>query len=153
VDKSVARFGVTTVAQQLGQETAERRFQTSLVGLFSLAALLLAGIGIYGLMHYFVEQRRNEIGVRMALGARYEDVVTLVMRQGLTLVGSGIAIGSVAALGITRLFSSLLYGIGSNDPLTFLVAPVILLGAAGLACWIPARRAARIDPLVALRHD
>jgi predicted permease len=153
VDKSVARFGVTTVEQQLGQETAERRFQTSLVGLFSLAALLLSGIGIYGLMHYFVEQRRNEIGVRMALGARYEDVVTLVMRQGLTLVGSGITIGSVAALGITRLFSSLLYGIGSNDPLTFLVAPVILLGAAGLACWIPARRAARIDPLAALRHD
>jgi putative ABC transport system permease protein len=125
----------------------------SLIGLFSLAALLLSAIGIYGLIHYFVEQRTNEIGVRMALGARYGDVVTLVMRQGLTLAGYGITVGLLAALGMARLFSSLLYGVGSNDPLTFVVAPVILLGVAVLACWIPARRAARIDPVNALRHD
>jgi putative ABC transport system permease protein len=104
-------------------------------------------------MHYFVDQRKNEIGVRMALGARYGNVVALVMRQGLTLVGSGIAVGSLAALGITRLLAGLLYGVSSNDPLTFVAAPVILLGAAALACWIPARDAARIDPVVALRHD
>ena len=124
-----------------------------MIGLFSLAALLLSAIGIYGLIHYFVEQRTNEIGVRMALGARYGDVVTLVMRQGLTLAGCGITVGLLAALGMARLFSSLLYGVGSNDPLTFVVAPVILLGVAVLACWIPARRAARIDPVNALRHD
>jgi ABC-type antimicrobial peptide transport system permease subunit len=115
--------------------------------------LLLAAIGIYGLMHYFVEQRKNEIGVRTALGARYRNVVALVMRQGLTLVSSGIAVGSLAALAITRLLSGLLYGVSSNDPLTFVAAPVILLGAAALACWLPARDAARIDPVVALRHD
>jgi predicted permease len=153
LDNSVAEFGVTTVEQQLSQDSAERRFQTSLIGLFSVAALLLAAIGIYGLMHYFVDQRKNEIGVRMALGARYGNVVALVMRQGLTLVGSGIAVGSLAALGITRLLAGLLYGVSSNDPLTFVAAPVILLGAAALACWIPARDAARIDPVVALRHD
>jgi putative ABC transport system permease protein len=152
-DNSVAKFGITTVEQQLSQETDERRFQTSLISLFSLAALLLSGIGIYGLMHYFVEQRTNEIGVRVALGAHHGDVVRLVMRQGLTLVGSGIAVGLFAGLSITHLFSSLLYGVSSSDPLTFMVAPVILLGAAALACWIPARRASRIDPVVALRHD
>jgi putative ABC transport system permease protein len=107
----------------------------------------------YGLMHYFVEQRRNEIGVRMALGARHQDVIALVMHQGLALVISGIVIGSLVALGVTRLFSGLLYGVGFNDPLTFVVAPAILLGAATLACWLPTRRAARIDPLMALRHD
>ena len=104
-------------------------------------------------MHYFVEQRRNEIGVRMALGARHQDVIALVMHQGLALVISGIVIGSLVALGVTRLFSGLLYGVGFNDPLTFVVAPAILLGAATLACWLPTRRAARIDPLMALRHD
>jgi len=153
MDNSVAKFVVTTVEKQLSEDSAERRFQTSLIGLFSVAALLLAAIGIYGLMHYFVEQRRNEIGLRMALGARYGNVVALVMRQGLTLAGFGVAVGSLAALGITRLLSGLLYGVSSNDPLTFVAAPLILLGAAALACWIPARDAARIDPVVALRHD
>jgi predicted permease len=153
LDKGVAKFDVTTVEQQLGEQTAERRFQTSLIALFSLVALLLSGIGIYGLMHYFVAQRTNEIGVRMALGARYGSVLALVLRQGLTLAGIGIVVGIAGALGLTRLLSSLLYGTTPTDLFTFAAAPTILLGAAGLACWIPARRAARIDPMLALRQE
>jgi len=153
MDKSVAKFDITTVEQQLGEQTAGRRFQTSLIGLFSMVALLMSAIGIYGLMHYFVVQRANEIGVRMALGARYSNVLALVLRQGLALAGAGIAVGTLGALGLTRLLRSLLFGITPTDPATFVAAPAILLGVAVLACWIPARRAARIDPMLALRQD
>jgi ABC-type antimicrobial peptide transport system permease subunit len=153
MDKSVARFNVTTVEQQLGEQTAARRFQTSLLSLFSLAALLLSAIGIYGLMHFFVAQRTNEIGVRMALGARQVNVLTLVFRQGLTLATAGIAVGILGAFALTRLLSTLLYSVTPTDPVTFTTAPAILLVVAALACWIPARRAARIDPMLALRHD
>jgi predicted permease len=153
MDKSVARFNITTVDQQLGEQTAARRFQTALLGLFSLAALLLSAIGIYGLMHFFVAQRTNEIGVRMALGARQVNVLALVFRQGLTLATVGVAVGILGALALTRLLSTLLYSITPADPVTFATAPAILLVVAALACWIPARRAARIDPMLALRHD
>jgi len=153
LDKSVAKFQVATVEQQLGQETAERRFQTSLIGLFSLAALVLSAIGIYGLMHYFVAQRTNEIGVRMALGARYSNVLGLVLRQGLLLAGIGVMVGVFGALALTRLLSSLLFAVTPTDPVTFAAAPVLLLAVAALACWIPARRAAAIDPVRALRQE
>jgi predicted permease len=153
MDKSVARFNVTTVDQQLGEQAAARRFQTSLLGLFSLAALLLSAIGIYGLMHFFVAQRTNEIGVRMALGARQVNVLALVFRQGLTLATVGIAVGILGAFALTRLLSILLYSVTPTDPVTFATAPAVLLLVAALACWIPARRAARIDPMLALRHD
>ena len=138
---------------QLGEQTAARRFQTSLLGLFSLAALLLSAIGIYGLMHFFVAQRTNEIGVRMALGARQVNVLALVFRQGLTLAIVGIAVGILGAFALTRLLSTLLYSVTPTDPVTFATAPAILLVVAALACWIPASRAARIDPMLALRHD
>jgi predicted permease len=153
MDPGVPRFEVTTVEQQLGEQTAERRFQTSLLGLFSLLALFLSAVGIYGLMHYFVVQRTNEIGVRMALGARYGNVLALVLRQGLALAGTGILFGIAGALALTHLLSSLLYGVTATDPLTFATAPAILLGAAAVACWIPARHAARIDPILALRQE
>ncbi len=153
VDKSVAKFKVTTVEDQLGQQTAERRFQTSLIGLFSLAALLLSAIGIYGLMHYFVVQRANEIGVRMALGARSLDVLALVLRQGMSLAAVGATLGILGAFALTRLLSGLLFGVTPTDPLTYAAAPAILLAVAALACWIPARRAAAIDPVRALRQD
>jgi ABC-type antimicrobial peptide transport system permease subunit len=153
MDKSVARFNVTTVDQQLGEQTAARRFQTALLGLFSLAALLLSAIGIYGLMHFFVAQRTNEIGVRMALGARQVNVLALVFRQGLTLATVGIAVGILGAFALTRLLATLLYSVTPTDPVTFATAPAVLLVVAALACWIPARRAARIDPMLALRHD
>jgi ABC-type antimicrobial peptide transport system permease subunit len=153
MDKSVAKFEVTRVDQLLREQTAERRFQTSLIGLFSVVALFLSAIGIYGLMHFFVVQRTNEIGVRMALGARYGTVLALVLRQGLTLAGLGIMLGILGAFGLTQLLSSLLYGITPTDPLTFAMAPTVLLGVALLACAIPARRAARIDPMLALRQE
>jgi predicted permease len=153
MDKSVARFNVTTVDQQLGEQTAARRFQTSLLGLFSLSALLLSAIGIYGLMHFFVAQRTNEIGVRMTLGARQVNVLALVFRQGLTLATVGIAVGILGAFALTRVLSTLLYRVTPTDPVTFATAPAILLAVAALACWIPARRAAQIDPMQALRHD
>jgi predicted permease len=153
MDKSVARFNVTTVDQQLGEQTAARRFQTALLSLFSLAALLLSALGIYGLMHFFVAQRTNEIGVRMALGARQVNVLALVFRQGLALATVGIAVGILGAFALTRLLSTLLYSVSPTDPVTFATAPTALLVVAALACWIPARRAARIDPMVALRHD
>jgi putative ABC transport system permease protein len=153
MDKSVAKFGVTTVEQELVDESAERRFNTSLLALFSSIALFLSAIGIYGLMHYSVSQRKHEIGVRMALGAPYGEVLAMVLRQGLLLAGTGVCIGTLAALGLTRMLASLLYGITATDLLTFALAPAVLLGVAALACWLPARRAASIDPVQALRQD
>ncbi len=153
MDKTVAKAGITTVERQLGEQTAERRFHTSLIGLFSFIALFLSAIGIYGLMHHFVVQRTHEIGVRIALGARYGNVLALVLGQGLALAGAGIVVGIFGALGLTQMLTSLLYGVTATDPATFLAAPAVLLGVAGLACWIPARRAARIDPVHALRQD
>jgi putative ABC transport system permease protein len=153
MDRSVAKFSVTTVEQQLGEQTAERRFQTALISLFSLIALSLSAIGIYGLMHYFVVQRTHEIGVRMALGARQSNVLALVVRQGILLASAGIGVGSILALGFAELLSKLLYGVTPTDPLTLATAPLVLLAVAALACWLPARRAARVDPLLALRED
>ena len=153
LDASVAKFEVNTVESQVREQGGERRFQTSLFGLFSLVALLLSAIGIYGLMHYFVVQRTNEIGLRMALGARSGNVLALVLRQGFSLAAVGVAIGLVAAFGLTRWFSSMLFGITATDPATFAGTACILLGVAMLACWIPGRRAARIDPVLALRQE
>jgi ABC-type antimicrobial peptide transport system permease subunit len=153
IDKSVARFNVTTVEQQLQSQTAERRFQTSLVGIFSCVALLLSAIGIYGLMHYFVAERTNEIGMRIAMGAVYGDVLRLILRQGLMLAGVGMIVGLTGAFGVTRLISSLLYGVTPTDAVTFVIAPLVLLLVALIACWIPAHRAARIDPMAVLRQE
>jgi putative ABC transport system permease protein len=120
--------------------------------------ILLAGAGLLArsflrLMHHYVIQRTNEIGVRMALGARRGSVLALILRQGLKLAGAGVAVGIIGAFGFTRLLSSMLYETKSTDPLTFVVTPVILLGVAALACLIPARRATRIDPMIALRQE
>jgi ABC-type antimicrobial peptide transport system permease subunit len=129
------------------------RFIAQLGSAFSLFALLLACVGLYGVMSYDVARRTREIGIRMALGAQRRDVVGLVLRETMLLVFIGVIIGLGAALGATRLVASLLYGVTPNDPLTIALASMLLLTVAALAGYLPARRASRVDPMVALRHD
>ena len=144
---------VSTIDQIFAQGLFAPRMGAALLGLFGLLALVLAAIGIYGVMAYSVSQRTHEIGIRMALGAAGQDVVRMLVRQGLTLTGIGLGVGLVAAFFVTRLAGSLLYGISATDPLTF-AGVVVILGMVGLAaCYIPARRATHIDPLDALRID
>jgi predicted permease len=153
LDKSVAKFRIATVIHELGQQTGERRFDTFLVTSFALAALLLSAIGVYVVLHYIVVQRTNEIGVRMALGATPGAVTALLLRQGLTLALAGAGVGVVGAWCVSRLLSKLLFEVAPTDPMTFGVSLVLLMTVAGVACWIPSRSAARIDPVVALRMD
>ena len=129
------------------------RSSATLVGAFAVSALLLSVLGLYGVVAYTVGQRTHEIGVRMALGAQQRAVVSMVMKQGMALAFIGICAGVAAAFGLSPLMASLLYGVRPTDPLTFLAVPLILIGAALLACCIPARRATKVDPIVALRYE
>ena len=130
-----------------------RRFNVILVGCFGVMALLLAAVGVFGVMAYSVSRRTHEIGVRVALGARSRDVLTLVLGQGLRTILVGIAIGLVGSLAITRTLQSLLFGVTATDPVTFAAVILLLVTTALLACYIPARRAAKVDPMVALRYE
>ncbi|HKE23686.1 MAG TPA: ABC transporter permease [Bryobacteraceae bacterium] len=152
-DKTVARFRIATVTQELREQTGERRFDTFLLGGFALAALFLSSIGVYALLHQVVIERTGEIGVRMTLGATPRSVMTLVLRQGLTLALVGGAVGSVGAWFVSRLVSKLLFETAPTDPAAFSLSLVLLMLVAGIACWMPSRRAARIDPILALRLD
>ena len=137
----------------LRASVAPRRLTASMVGAFAWMALFLASIGIYGLLAFWVSERRREIGLRMALGARPRQVLGLVVTRGLLLTGAGLGIGLVASFGLTRLLKGFLYGVGPSDPITLLATPLLLAGVALVASWLPARRAMRIDPAVALRTD
>ncbi len=142
-----------TLEDVVSASSADRRFVLVLVALFGSLALVLATMGLYGVIAYMASQRTPEIGVRMALGARGEDVVRLFVRQGAVFAGVGIGVGLVAAFALTRFLAGLLYGVGTMDPVSFLATAVTLLVTALVASWIPARRAARVDPMRALRHE
>jgi putative ABC transport system permease protein len=144
---------VRTMADLVSSSTAPRRFNMLLITLFAVVALVLVAVGIYGVVAYSVAQRTREIGVRMALGARRGDVLSLVLRQGMFLVIAGVALGLAGAMALTRLIAKLLFGVGALDAVTFLSMPLVLGAVALLACYIPARRAARVDPMVALHYE
>jgi putative ABC transport system permease protein len=152
-DKELAVFNVATMEQLLADSVALRRFSMLLLGVFAAVAVALAGVGIYGVISYSVAQRTREIGVRVALGAQRRDVLRLVLGRGLGLVGAGIALGLAGALAVTHVISSLLFGVGARDPLTFAAVAALLAFVALLACLAPARRATKVDPMVALRYE
>jgi putative ABC transport system permease protein len=137
------------VANSLGT----RRVSMQLFAVFAIAALLLAAIGIYGVMAYSVTQRTQEIGIRMALGAQGGDVLRMVVRQGMTLALIGIGVGLAGAFGLTRVLANLLFGVKATDPVTFVAISLLLTFVALLACYLPARRVSRVDPVIALRAD
>jgi len=153
IDKTLPLFGVTTAERWLNDSVSERRFHTLTLSLFSCLTLLLAAVGIFGLLNASVVQRTHEMGIRMALGAQTHDVLRLVVGQGMRLTLVGLATGLVGASVVMRVMTSLLYEIKPTDPFTFVGVSLVLFFVASLACWLPARRAARIDPMEALRYE
>jgi putative ABC transport system permease protein len=153
VDPDQPVSNVATMSEVLGVEAAQRRMGMIMLAAFAGLALLLASLGIYGVLAYFVTQHTNEIGVRIALGANRRNILALVLKKGMGLTLLGIAIGMAAAFALTRLMSSLLFGVKAFDPLTFVAVPLLLAMVALLACWIPARRATKVDPMIALRYE
>jgi len=137
----------------LSDSLAQRRFTMLLLCVFAVVATLIASAGVYGVMAYSVTSRAREIGVRLALGAQRGDVLRMVLKQGIKLTSAGVTIGLLASLALTRLIKGLLFGVGATDPLTFALAALSLLFVAFLACWMPARRAAKVDPMIALRYE
>ena len=153
LDATVPIFNVRSMEEIVADSVARPRFNALLIFLFAVLALILAGVGIYGVISYTVSQRQHEIGVRLALGAKSSDILKMVVGQGLKLVVTGIGIGLVAVYGLTQLLSSLLFGISATDPVTFIAVSIVLAGVALLACFVPARRATKVDPMIALRYE
>jgi ABC-type antimicrobial peptide transport system permease subunit len=146
-------YNETTLQQLIEGSLETRRFQLLLLAGFSALALVLAAVGIYGVISFLTVQRTHEIGVRVALGAQRGDILSMVFRHGLQLAGAGVALGIAAALAASRLLGTLLFGVTPSDPVTYAAISAVLLAAGLLACWLPAHRATRVDPLGALRHE
>lgn len=153
LDRNLPISNVKTLEEHLGNAIAQPRFSMLLLSIFAALALLLAAVGLYGVISYMVEQRTHEIGVRMAFGAKASDILRMVVGQGLVLTLIGVGIGVAAALALTRLMTTLLYGVSANDPLIYTGVAGLLIVVSALACYIPARRATKVDPLVALRYE
>jgi putative ABC transport system permease protein len=153
IDSREVVYNVQTMNEVVSNSFAARRLSMMLLGVFAALALVLACVGIYGVISYLVGQRTHEIGVRMALGAQRRDVLRLVIGHGTRMALIGVAIGIVAALGLMRLMANQLFGVSAHDPLTFVGVGVLLIIVAVAACYIPARRAMRVDPMIALRHE
>ena len=153
LDSNLPIYDIATMQQRMEKVTANSRFSTLLLGVFACVAMLLAVVGIYGVMAYSVTQRTHEIGIRMALGADRSDVLKLVVGEGMALVGIGVGVGLLGALAATRVLASQLYSVSATDPVTFIVVSVILIGVALGASFVPARRATKVDPMVALRYE
>ena len=153
IDKDQPIFAIATMRELLNNSVSTRRITLILLGLFSGLAMLLAAIGIYGVISYSVAQRTHEIGIRVALGAQRSDVLRMILLEGARVVGSGVVIGIAASFGLTRLMSRLLYAVSAADPATFIAVTAALAVVASLACYLPARRTLRVDPMVALRYE
>jgi putative ABC transport system permease protein len=153
IDKDLPVYNIKTMEQVISESVAPRRLNMLLLGTFGGLALVLAAVGLYGVMSYSVSQRTREIGIRMALGANQRAVMKLVLSHGMILALIGVAVGVGASLLLTRLMSSLLYGVSVTDTATFAVISLMLIGVASVASYIPARRAMKVDPMVALRYE
>ncbi|MGC1418401.1 MAG: FtsX-like permease family protein, partial [Candidatus Acidiferrum sp.] len=153
VDPDAVVYGIKTMQERLYDSLARQRFSSTMLGAFAMFALLLAAIGLYGVMSHLVTQGTHDIGVLVALGARPGNIIGLVVRQGMQLTGIGIVLGLAGAAALTRVMTSLLFGVSSTDALTFLIVPAILAAVAFAATVIPAWRATRVDPMVALREE
>ena len=153
VNPELPVFGAQMLDEMVTESLSERRFSLEMVGLFALTALLLAALGIYGVISYAVSERTHEIGIRLALGAQSRNILRMVLREGMTLALAGAALGLACALVVAQLMAGVLYGVRPTDPLTFAGVALLLIGVALLACYFPARRAIHVDPLTALRHD
>jgi len=153
VNKNLPFSSIATIDELVSRSLGERRFNLLLLGAFAAIALTLAGVGIYGLMSFSTSRRTHEIGVRMALGAQTRDIIKQVLKEGMTLTIAGVGLGLIASMALTRLLSSFLFGVSATDPLTFIVISLVLAGVALVACFVPARRATRVDPMIALRYE
>ena len=152
-DKDLFVPTLEPLEKRIGLTLSQPRFNMMLLGAFAGVAMILAAIGIYGVIAYIVAQRTREIGIRMALGAQKIDMLTMILRQSFTVIGIGLLVGLFGALAVTRLMSSLLYGVSANDLSIYVVVTIVLSGAALIATYFPARRAMAVDPMVALRYE
>jgi putative ABC transport system permease protein len=153
MDKDQYVAAIQPMTKLVAESVARRRFNAQLTGVFAVVALLLAAVGIFGVLNYTVAQRTQEIGLRVALGAQTRDVLRLVLGQGVRLILFGLALGLAASFALTRVLAVMLFGVTPTDPLTFVAVSFLLASVALLACYIPARRATKVDPLVALRYE